>query len=76
VCGRPASELARRYGLDAGTAPYFCLDLSFCHTMLTQGFDLGEGEAFTLVRLVKYRGQLIEASWPLGAALDDLSAPA
>ena len=41
-----------------------------------KGFDLGENDGITLVKQVKYRGQVIEAAWPLGAAIDDLSAPA
>ncbi len=55
-------------------APYFCLDLSFCYTMLTKGFRLEEGAQVTLVKQVKYNGQAIEAAWPLGAAINDLSS--
>ncbi|GBF92834.1 apyrase-like [Raphidocelis subcapitata] len=73
VCGKPESEVARQYSLAEGNAPYFCLDLSFCHTVLTQGFDLPEDTELTLVKQVKYNGQAIEAAWPLGAAIDGLS---
>ena len=41
-----------------------------------QGFDLAENDGITLVKQVKYRGQVIEAAWPLGAAIDDLSSAA
>jgi hypothetical protein len=40
-----------------------------------QGFDLADGAHLTLVKKVMYNGQPIDASWPLGAAIDELSAP-
>ncbi|KIZ06578.1 hypothetical protein MNEG_1382, partial [Monoraphidium neglectum] len=74
VCGKDAAEVAKQYSLQEAHAPYFCLDLSFCHTVLTQGFDLAEGSPLNLVKQVRYNGQTIEAAWPLGAAIDELSA--
>jgi apyrase len=75
ACGKDVDELTRSFaGLAAAQAPYFCLDLSFCHTVLTQGFDLAEGAPITLVKQVKYNGEPIEAAWPLGAAINDLSS--
>lgn len=76
VCGKPAADVARQFSLQDAAAPFFCLDLSFCHTVLTQGFDLAEGAPLNLVKQVKYNGQTIEAAWPLGAAIDELSAAA
>ncbi|GBF96232.1 hypothetical protein Rsub_08777 [Raphidocelis subcapitata] len=77
VCGKDPAEIAAQFELqDAAAAPYFCLDLSFCHTVLTEGFDLAESDHLTLVKKVEHNGQLIEASWPLGAAIDELSAAA
>lgn len=74
VCGRAPAELAKSHkNLPEGGAPFLCLDLSFCHTVLTQGFDLPEASPLTLVKQVKYNGQAIEAAWPLGAAIDSLS---
>eukprot|EP00798_Chlamydomonas_sp_ICE-L_P015737 gene15739-21859_t len=55
-------------------ADFFCLDLSFCHTLLTKGFKLPPTSPITLVKQIEYNGQLIEAAWPLGAALNDLSS--
>eukprot|EP00879_Flechtneria_rotunda_P021719 GHRR01022903.1.p1 GENE.GHRR01022903.1~~GHRR01022903.1.p1 ORF type:complete len:473 (+),score=173.94 GHRR01022903.1:81-1499(+) len=75
ACGKDLSELTKAFaGLQPANAPYFCLDLSFCHTVLTQGFDLPETAPITLVKQVKYNGQNIEAAWPLGAAINDLSS--
>jgi len=74
VCGKDPTEVAKAYSLPEAHAPYFCLDLSFCHTVLTQGFDLSEAAPLTLVKQVVYNGQRVEAAWPLGAAIDALSA--
>lgn len=53
ACGKDVSELSKSFtGLQAAHAPYFCLDLSFCHTVLTQGFDLPETASITLVKQV------------------------
>lgn len=53
VCGKDVSELTKSFtGLQSAQAPFFCLDLSFCHTVLTQGFDLSEVAPITLVKQV------------------------
>lgn len=54
-------------------APFFCLDLSYCHQLLTAGFKLPPSAPITLVKQVEYNGQNIEASWAVGAAVNDLS---
>ena len=59
--------------VDASQAPYLCLDLSFLHTLLTEGFRIQEGLEVTLVKRVRYQTQEIEAAWPLGAAINLLS---
>ena len=59
--------------VDASQAPYLCLDLSFLHTLLTEGFRIQEGLEVTLVKRVRYQSQEIEAAWPLGAAINLLS---
>ena len=38
------------------------------------GFHLPEDTSFTLVKKVKYRNQEFEAAWPLGAAINLMSA--
>ncbi len=42
-----------------------------CHA---QGFRLDASAKVTLVKQIQYDGQSIEAAWPLGAAINDLSA--
>ncbi|KAI7844404.1 hypothetical protein COHA_001998 [Chlorella ohadii] len=52
--------------------PFFCLDLSYAHTLLTKGFKIPDDAQITLVKRVEYNGELVEAAWPLGAALNAL----
>ena len=59
----------------ADAAPFFCADLTYCHVLLTEGFSLKASAKITLVKQVEYNGQNIEAAWPLGAAINDLSSP-
>ena len=73
TCGKNLDDIARLYPrVVADQAPYFCLDLSFCHTVLTRGFNIHESERIKLVKRVSYNGQAVEAAWPLGAALNAL----
>ena len=59
--------------VDSAQAPFLCLDLSFLHTLLTQGFKIQQSQQVPVVKRVKYQGQEIEAAWPLGAAINLLS---
>ena len=52
--------------------PFFCLDLSYAHMLLTKGFKLNEESTITLVKKVEYNGDAVEAAWPLGAAINTL----
>eukprot|EP01023_Acetabularia_acetabulum_P037852 TRINITY_DN3613_c0_g1_i1.p1 TRINITY_DN3613_c0_g1~~TRINITY_DN3613_c0_g1_i1.p1 ORF type:complete len:482 (-),score=89.00 TRINITY_DN3613_c0_g1_i1:410-1855(-) len=61
--------------IEADLVPYLCLDLSYCYTLLKDGFDISEDQDITLVKRINYNGMEIEAAWPLGAALGLLSAP-
>jgi hypothetical protein len=62
-CGKDPTELAKAApGVPAAQAPYFCLDLAFCHTVLTQGFDLSENADFTLVKQVGSSGGVMHGS--------------
>jgi len=75
ACAAPAGELAAAFP-DAPTgapdAQLFCLDVSYCHALLTAGFGLAEEAEVTLVKQVEYKGAAIEAAWPLGAAVNAL----
>lgn len=60
--------------VDDKQAPFMCLDLSFCHSLLTQGFRVPEDAEVTLVKKIKYQKQEVEAAWPLGAAINLLNS--
>jgi len=61
-------------GIEEKDAPYYCHDLSYTHSLLTVGYKLQDAKPVTLVKQVEYKGQNIEAAWPLGAAINALSA--
>lgn len=64
MCGKDPSDVARTYGVAPDHAPYFCLDLSFCHTVLTQGFDLSENTQLSLVKQVRgLNAGVLTAGW-------------
>lgn len=76
ACSKDVTGVAMQFAAlkgDSVAAQWMCLDLTFCHTLLTKGYKLAEDAAITLVKQVQYNGQNIEAAWPLGAALNDLS---
>ena len=59
-------------GVSPADEAYLCMDLTFQHTLLTEGFGLGPSASLTLVKQVQYQGNAIEAAWPLGAAINSL----
>ena len=54
-------------------AAYYCHDLSYVHSLLVVGYKLDDSMEVTLVKQIVYKGQNIEAAWPLGAAINALS---
>lgn len=75
ACGQdPQAVTAAFPGVPAEQATYFCLDLTYCHSLLTEGFGIADKQEFTLVKQVEYNGAPVEAAWPLGAAIDELSS--
>jgi apyrase len=50
--------------------PFWCLDLVYAHSLLTKGFKIKENSIITLVKRVDYKGEHVEAAWPLGAAIN------
>ena len=53
--------------------PFFCLDLTYAYTLLTEGFKIPANKEITLVKKVEYKGETVEAAWPLGAAINMLN---
>ena len=76
ACAAPSGGLGDSFpGVPAGAdAQLFCLDVTYCHALLTSGFGLEEEQEVTLVKQVEYRGEGVEAAWPLGAAINSLGS--
>ena len=73
ACATVLSELGAAFpAIAAELHPFFCLDLAYTHTLLTKGFKIPEDASIRLVKRVEYNGDLIEAAWPLGAAINAL----
>ena len=74
ACALTPAEVQTTYeGVEEKDAPYYCHDLSYTHSLLTVGYKLKDDKKVTLVKQVEYKGQTIEAAWPLGAAINALS---
>ena len=74
ACKLSVSEVASNFeGVEEKDAPYLCLDLSYQHSLMTKGYKLGDGKKVTMVKQIEYKGQNIEAAWPLGAAINSMS---
>lgn len=75
ACALSVSEVMATFeGVEEKDAPYYCHDLSYAHSLLVVGYKLKDAQTVTLVKQVEYKGQNIEAAWPLGAAINALSA--
>ena len=75
ACGLDVDQMTTKFPeMAAETAPYLCLDLTLQFALLTRGMKIPEQQPITLVKQVEYRGDLFEAAWPLGAAINTLGS--
>ena len=75
ACAAPVGGLAAAFPAAPTGEPdaaLFCLDVTYCHALLTHGFGLAEEAQVTLVKQVLYNGKPVEAAWPLGAAINSI----
>uniref|UniRef100_A0ACD5TQ79 Uncharacterized protein n=1 Tax=Avena sativa TaxID=4498 RepID=A0ACD5TQ79_AVESA len=54
-------------------APYVCMDLVYQYTLLVDGFGLEPTKEITVAEKVKHGEYLMDASWPLGEAIEAVS---
>ena len=75
ACGMSPNEIvAEFHGVAEVDAAYYCHDLSYAHSLLRGRVQAGrDSTEVTLVKQIVYKGQNIEAAWPLGAAINALS---
>ncbi len=64
-----AATAVPKYLNGDGDKPYVCMDLLYAYKLLKDGFDFPEEGEFSLVKRFDYKGQKVEAAWPLGAAI-------
>ncbi|KAI3688090.1 hypothetical protein L1987_81798 [Smallanthus sonchifolius] len=75
VCKTTLEDAKSQYpDVDSSNLPYLCMDLVYQYTLLVDGFDLKPEQRITLVKKVKYQNSLVEAAWPLGSAIEAVSA--
>ncbi|KAJ0958108.1 putative apyrase [Helianthus annuus] len=75
VCATKLDDAKSRYPrADASNLPYLCMDLVYEFTLLVNGFGLDLWQEITLVKKIKYQDSLVEAAWPLGSAIELVSA--
>ncbi|KAI7735432.1 hypothetical protein M8C21_033033 [Ambrosia artemisiifolia] len=60
--------------VEPSNLPYMCMDLVYQYTLLVDGFALQPRQQITLVKQVEYQNSLVEAAWPLGSAIEAVSA--
>ncbi|KAK1429215.1 hypothetical protein QVD17_11420 [Tagetes erecta] len=75
VCHMTLEDAKSKYtDVDPANLPYLCMDLVYQYTLLVDGFDLQPNQEITLVKKVEYQNSLVEAAWPLGSAIEAVSA--
>jgi len=75
VCGldyESTTSLFSHYLNNDTDIPFICMDVIYAYVLLKKGFQLSEGQQFTLVKQFDYKNKKVEAAWPLGAAINTI----
>ncbi|KAE9596901.1 putative apyrase [Lupinus albus] len=54
--------------------PYTCMDLIYQYTLLVDGFGLDPFQEVTVAKKFVYKDVVVDASWPLGSAIEAISS--
>ena len=76
ACGLPGSalhKLFKRAPAGGADLAMFCFDLVYTHKLLVEGLGVAEEQPMLLVKRMLYRQRLVDASWPLGAAVEGIA---
>lgn len=73
-CSLSLAEIVQRFPkLKEQKRKYICLDLVYQYILLVTGFGIDPNQKVTLVKKILHRGSEVEASWPLGSAIELVS---
>ncbi|XP_016162127.1 nucleoside-triphosphatase [Arachis ipaensis] len=54
--------------------PYVCMDLTYQYTLLVEGFGIEPWQEITVTQQIEYEDASVDASWPLGSAIEAISS--
>lgn len=68
MCGAELASLPQKYpSVKSDAAPFFCLDLTYCHTLLIHGFKLPPtGQVGLLQRGGRGGARVMAVGWAVG----------
>ena len=73
-CSLSLAEIVQQFPrLKEMKRKYICLDLVYQYSLLVTGFGIDQNQELTLVKKILYRDSEVEASWPLGSAIELIS---